>query len=303
MVIKMFIYFYIVIAGQCVPANFPSSVFAPGIYLPSKASSNCSLSGCGGDGLGSWASSYGSTCGEMCKTSNNYSGSAYPGNYVGGNNSGNYSGMNNLGNYGGGNNYPQGNYGMNNSGNNGAMNNAGNYYQSPTNTNPYPSFPPNNIPYPSQFNTPPSAGMSPYLLQYPSISRYVNPCDNTLERKQFENCVKNALNTLNSTVRNCRRTLGNDAPECCIEEECIKSILKNNNAYDKEKKNGTEDFLKYLKREIKKLGKKSGRKGGQKPVGEDMDYGGSGCERRCGRKSRNRCRPCGSRCRSACGQF
>eukprot|EP00866_Antonospora_locustae_P001804 jgi/Antlo1/1804/12 len=112
---------------------------------------------------------------------------------------------------------------------------------------------------PIQPNTPPPSPISPAYLQAPESRSFTAPtCDNSLERKQFAQCVKDALSTFKNVIENCKRVLGEDAKECCVDDRCLDSLKKKKERCMSEaieqalsrRKDTLSEFLDFLKKEI-----------------------------------------------------
>lgn len=105
--------------------------------------------------------------------------------------------------------------------------------------------------------------MSPAYLQAPENRSFTAPsCDNSLERKQFAQCVKDALSTFKNVIENCKRVLGEDAKECCVDDKCLDSLKKKkercmSDAIEQalsRRKDTLSEFLDFLKKEIETRG-------------------------------------------------
>lgn len=134
----------------------------------------------------------------------------------------------------------------------------------PTQTQPPPQSaqsaqPPQQPPY---YAPPQQTSMvSPVYTQPPANRNFVGPCDDSKDSREkalYKNCIKNTLKNLRKMLENCKKMFGDDAPECCINEECLESLKskksKKRQADDAECKKGPlMDFLNYFKKEIEKL--------------------------------------------------
>lgn len=144
--------------------------------------------------------------------------------------------------------------------------------------------------------------MSPIALQPPGNVQYANVCDLSEKKEQFKKCLTDQLSKFKNILENCRKTLGEDAKECCIDEKCLDLIRgKDSSCSDESSKGACKDkryrekildeivsnlnvdklrksLLDSLKGSLKKLGGKLGGLGGC--GGEDGDdsaeFGGSG---------------------------
>lgn len=155
-------------------------------------------------------------------------------------------------------------------------------------------------PVPFMQSIPPSAPlpalMSPAYLQAPENRSFTAPsCDNSLERKQFAQCVKDALSTFKNVIENCKRVLGEDAKECCVDDKCLDSLKKKkercmSDAIEQalsKRKDTLSEFLDFLKKEIETRGA-SGNNNNNGGGGGNNCSGGS-----CGEMSQSQCKgPC-----------
>ncbi|KAF7675376.1 hypothetical protein TCON_2708 [Astathelohania contejeani] len=74
----------------------------------------------------------------------------------------------------------------------------------------------------SGFN--PQIPQSPVYFQPPGNKQFANKCDDSYEGDEFKKCVADALKNLRNLLKNCRKALGPDAPECCIDNKCLDSL-------------------------------------------------------------------------------
>lgn len=191
----------------------------------------------------------------------------------------------------------------------------------------------NNSYYPPQ-NTnyaPPS-----YVMQTPNGNLPANTCDNSLEREKFKECVANALKSLRAIIENCRKTLGENAPECKIDDKCLDALKSKPNVNNDRRVNddrrssfprmndndgSLDEFIVFLEKKMRKACKekdKSGddeypRKRGRKQNkrrrnrSRDDDYDNDDYDRyddKRERRIRNQYDPCdnmeNSKCESQC---
>lgn len=93
-----------------------------------------------------------------------------------------------------------------------------------------------NIYQPNQLYYPQNNGMiSPYTTQPPNNNTFANPCDDSLERDKFKQCVATALKSLRAILENCRKTLGENAKECCLSDQCLESLQSSSSKENKER--------------------------------------------------------------------
>lgn len=120
----------------------------------------------------------------------------------------------------------------------------GNYQQTP-------------MQFPTQTNTSMSM-ISPMYTQAPGNNVFTSPCDNSMETEKFKNCVQNSIKSLKGILANCRKTLGEDAPECCIDDKCLETLKKRKEKCNEElvervidrKGDSLQEFLNFLRKEI-----------------------------------------------------
>lgn len=106
------------------------------------------------------------------------------------------------------------------------------------------------VQFPNQVNTPMS-NISPMYTQPPAGVTFTAQCDNSAETDKFKACVQNAIKSLKSIIANCKRTLGDDAPECCVDDKCLDSIKKKSSKKSESiKEDSLKEFLTFLKKEI-----------------------------------------------------
>ncbi|CAD24978.1 hypothetical protein [Encephalitozoon cuniculi GB-M1] len=63
--------------------------------------------------------------------------------------------------------------------------------------------------------------MSPITLQPPGSTQYANTCDLSEKKEQFKKCLSDQLGKFKNILENCRKALGENAKECCIDEKCL----------------------------------------------------------------------------------
>lgn len=121
----------------------------------------------------------------------------------------------------------------------------------------------NSMPYlPSQYYSPNNTlpnSISASMMQPPNGNMLANQCDNSLERDKFKQCLANALKSLRSILENCKKNLGENAKECCINDECLDSLKGNTSEKNDAKKNNEfasteflERFLQFLQDKLSK---------------------------------------------------
>lgn len=94
---------------------------------------------------------------------------------------------------------------------------------SPHNTS-MPSKPAQVLSFSPDANT---QSMSPMLLQPPGNMQYANGCDPSAKKEQFKKCLADQLDKLKNVLDNCKKTLGEDAKECCVDKKCLETINGN----------------------------------------------------------------------------
>ncbi|KAM0672346.1 hypothetical protein CWI42_010970 [Ordospora colligata] len=79
------------------------------------------------------------------------------------------------------------------------------------------------------FGPDPSSGlMSPMAFQPPGNIQYASTCDSlTNQNEQFKRCVTNQIKDVKAVVDNCKKVLGEDAKECCVDDSCLDVINRN----------------------------------------------------------------------------
>jgi hypothetical protein len=91
-----------------------------------------------------------------------------------------------------------------------------------------------------------SNNVSPAFTQPPNGQSFSSQCDDSMERKKLKDCLKNALSTLKNIMAKCKKVLGDDAPECCINTSCIDSLKNGSNSSNKKCSPGTENIKELL---------------------------------------------------------
>ncbi|ADM10960.1 uncharacterized protein Eint_010980 [Encephalitozoon intestinalis ATCC 50506] len=72
-------------------------------------------------------------------------------------------------------------------------------------------------------------GISPLALQPPGNIQYANVCDMSEKKEQLKKCLSEQLEKFKNILENCRKTLGENAKECCIDQKCL-DVLNGGNA-------------------------------------------------------------------------
>lgn len=113
------------------------------------------------------------------------------------------------------------------------------------------------------------------IMQTPNGSMPANSCDHSWEGDKFRECITQALKSLRGILRNCHKTLGENAPECRIDEECLESLanMSGNGSkkddLDDRRGGGSrhrsggngeslDDFIEFLEKRMEGSGKRRG---------------------------------------------
>ncbi|AFM97718.1 hypothetical protein EHEL_010950 [Encephalitozoon hellem ATCC 50504] len=76
--------------------------------------------------------------------------------------------------------------------------------------------------------------MSPMALQPPGNSQYANACDMSEKKEQLKKCLADQLGKFKNILENCRKTLGENAKECCIDQKCLDLLNGGNTSCNEE---------------------------------------------------------------------
>lgn len=66
--------------------------------------------------------------------------------------------------------------------------------------------------------------ISPMILQPPGNIQYANMCDPSERKELFKKCLADQLSRLKNVIENCKKALGEDAKECCVDNRCLDAI-------------------------------------------------------------------------------
>lgn len=81
--------------------------------------------------------------------------------------------------------------------------------------------------------------MTPMALQPPGNAQYANVCDMSEKKEQLKKCLADQLGKFKNILENCRKTLGENAKECCIDQKCL-DLLNGGNTSCNEEDNGKD---------------------------------------------------------------
>ncbi|KAM0676195.1 hypothetical protein GVAV_000158 [Gurleya vavrai] len=149
-------------------------------------------------------------------------------------------------------------------------NNQGNTNnQYPMTNQTYSTNPNGNSIYPNQQNTNSNNYLQPNNnYSNSNLNSYALTCDNSLDREKFKKCIADALRTLRNILENCRKTLGHDAKECQINQECLDELMGNNQKSKEkdlhENKDTLSEFLEFLERKLERRNRNDDDQGNER---------------------------------------
>ncbi len=81
------------------------------------------------------------------------------------------------------------------------------------------------------FGPDPSSGlMAPVAFQPPGNIQYASTCEYlNNQNEQFKKCMESQIKDFKAVIENCRKMLGENAKECCVDDGCLNVINRNLN--------------------------------------------------------------------------